>query len=72
MKRILLMTLLILVFACGEETSSSSENTPVKKITDSGKKFSIENLKKRSADTHISMKKEIFLDTLSDFHQKAS
>ena len=46
MKRILLITLLILVFACGEETSSSSENTPVKKITDSGKKFSIENLKK--------------------------
>ena len=46
MKRILLITLLILVFACGEENSSSSENTPVKKITDSGKKFSIENLKK--------------------------
>ena len=46
MKRMLLMTLLILVVACGEETSSNSENTPIEKVTDSGKNFSIEDLKK--------------------------
>jgi|TARA_B100001971_G_C17701187_1_gene291756 ABC-type Fe3+-citrate transport system substrate-binding protein len=50
MKRTLIISLtlltLIVIVACGVENSSNSENTPIEKVTDSGKNFSIEDLKK--------------------------
>ena len=61
----------IILFKC-HAGCTFSEITKALGMSSSDFKFKkkLENLKRRSADTHISMKKEIFLDTLSDFHQK--
>ena len=45
LKILLLTTLLILVVACGEETSSNAENTPLEKITNEIGIYTIEDFK---------------------------
>lgn len=45
MKKILIITLLILVVGCGEETSSNSENAPLEKITNEIGIYTIEDFK---------------------------
>ena len=54
------MTLLILVVACGEETSSNSENTPLEKITNEIEIYTIEDFK----NTGFKINKEYDVDEL--------
>ena len=62
MKILLLTTLLILVVACGEETSSNSENTPLEKITNEIGIYTIEDFK----NTGFKINKEYDVSELED------